>query len=51
MNNTAKKFSLIHDKQRFRSTEEWFTPKEVLEGLGVFDLDPCTNCSRPEDYE
>jgi len=34
MNSTAKKFSLIHDKQRFRSTEEWFMPKEILEGLG-----------------
>jgi len=31
---TKGQFSLIHDKQRFRSTEEWFTPKEVFEGLG-----------------
>ena len=24
-----------------RSSDEWYTPKEVLEALGRFDLDPC----------
>lgn len=23
------------------STDEWYTPKEILEALGPFDLDPC----------
>ena len=23
------------------STDEWYTPKEILEALGIFDLDPC----------
>ena len=24
-----------------RSSDEWYTPKEVLKALGRFDLDPC----------
>ena len=23
------------------SSDEWYTPKEILEALGKFDLDPC----------
>lgn len=23
------------------STDEWYTPKEIISSLGVFDLDPC----------
>ena len=23
------------------STDEWYTPKEIIEVLGVFDIDPC----------
>ncbi len=24
-----------------KASDEWYTPKEVLEALGKFDLDPC----------
>lgn len=24
-----------------RSSDEWYTPKEILDALGKFDLDPC----------
>lgn len=24
-----------------KSTDEWFTPKEIIDALGDFDLDPC----------
>ncbi|MDE6276840.1 MAG: phage N-6-adenine-methyltransferase [Muribaculaceae bacterium] len=27
--------------QRTAASDEWFTPKEIIEALGVFDLDPC----------
>ena len=27
-----------------RSSDEWYTPKEVLKALGRFDLDPCAPC-------
>ena len=23
------------------STDEWYTPREIIEALGEFDLDPC----------
>ena len=23
------------------STDEWYTPKEIIDALGEFDLDPC----------
>lgn len=23
------------------STDEWYTPKEIIDALGKFDLDPC----------
>lgn len=28
-------------------TNTWYTPKSIIENLGVFDLDPCTNSTRP----
>lgn len=28
---------------------EWFTPRDILAPLGVFDLDPCTSADRPWD--
>lgn len=28
-----------------RSSDEWYTPKEVLKALGRFDLDPCATAS------
>ena len=27
--------------QRTESSDEWFTPKWLLDALGKFDLDPC----------
>lgn len=24
------------------TTDEWYTPKEIIESLGEFDLDPCS---------
>lgn len=27
----------------------WFTPREIVEDLGPFDLDPCTSSDRPWD--
>lgn len=27
--------------QRTVSSDEWYTPKEIVDALGVFDLDPC----------
>lgn len=28
-------------------TEEWLTPRGIIEALGVFDLDPCSPVNRP----
>lgn len=28
-------------------TDEWLTPPEIIEGLGPFDLDPCSPITRP----
>lgn len=33
MNTTFEKSS--------NSTDEWYTPKEIIDALGQFDLDPC----------
>lgn len=30
-------------------SEEWFTPPEIIERLGPFDLDVCTSVNRPFD--
>lgn len=27
------------------STDEWYTPKEIIDALGEFDLDPCAPCT------
>lgn len=27
------------------STDEWYTPKEIIDALGEFDLDPCAPVS------
>lgn len=29
------------------STDEWYTPKEIIDALGEFDLDPCAPVSPP----
>lgn len=28
-------------KKRYESTDEWLTPKYIIDSLGEFDLDPC----------
>jgi len=38
----------IHQKQIGKS-DEWLTPKEILNELGIFDLDPCSPIVRPWD--
>ena len=35
------------DPQNHQSQNTWFTPKEFIEKLGEFDLDPCTVSYRP----
>lgn len=30
-------------------TDEWYTPKSIIEALGHFDLDPCSPVNRPFD--
>lgn len=37
------------DPANHQSENTWFTPKEFLEKLGMFDLDPCTMSFRPFD--
>lgn len=27
--------------QKTAASDEWYTPKELVDALGVFDLDPC----------
>ena len=34
---------------RTNASDEWYTPKYILENLGTFDLDPCTGSARPFD--
>ena len=29
------------------TTDEWYTPKEIIDALGKFDLDPCAPIIRP----
>lgn len=31
------------------ASDEWFTPRWIIDGLGSFDLDPCTSDKRPWD--
>ena len=31
------------------STDEWYTPKWIIDALGPFDLDPCSPIDRPFD--
>lgn len=28
------------------TTDEWYTPKEIIDALGKFDLDPCAPLNR-----
>ena len=38
-----------HQSARMIS-DEWFTPPELLQNLGSFDLDPCTSECRPWSF-
>ena len=29
------------------TTDEWYTPKEIIDALGEFDLDPCVPVAPP----
>lgn len=31
-------------------TDEWYTPKHIIDALGSFDLDPCAPVNRPYDF-
>lgn len=32
------------EKSKKNSTDEWYTPKEIIDALGEFDLDPWRLC-------
>lgn len=34
-------------KNRYVSSDEWYTPKWLIDALGPFDLDPCSPAVRP----
>ena len=38
----------MHQKP-FNQSDEWLTPRWILEALGEFDLDPCAPVNRPWD--
>ena len=42
-----KGFSACDNPSHKGQTNTWFTPKEYVEPLGDFDLDPCTESFRP----
>ena len=45
---TAPLFAGIGGHQYRRpATDEWLTPREILDALGPFDLDPCSPINRP----
>ena len=37
------------DANKRGGTDDWYTPPEIVEGLGNFDLDPATGIHRPFD--
>lgn len=38
--HTVRLFNTVSVKSK-NSTDEWYTPKEIIDALGEFDLDPC----------
>lgn len=36
-------------KNKYVSSDEWYTPQWIIERLGPFDLDPCSPTNRPFD--
>jgi len=37
------------EPQNHNSENTWYTPKDFVSSLGEFDLDPCSNSTRPFD--
>lgn len=37
----------IHSKPNNGMTNDWITPKFIIDGLGPFDLDPCAHAQQP----
>lgn len=38
---------VLHELCVGNSTDEWYTPKEIIDALGEFDLDPCAPVAPP----
>ncbi len=38
-----------HEKPFEGATNVWLTPRDIIDGLGPFDLDPCAADPRPFD--
>lgn len=36
-----------HTRRRGSTTDDWITPRHVIDALGPFDLDPCASMSQP----
>ena len=39
----------IQQKNKYVSSDEWYTPKWLIDELGPFELDPCSPINRPFD--
>ncbi len=42
-------FKTAENGNHVGATNTWFTPRDIIRSLGVFDLDPCTQSFRPFD--
>jgi hypothetical protein len=38
-----------HERPNEGATNNWITPKHIIDALGPFDLDPCASVQRPYD--
>ena len=45
----SKSFTSCDPVSHKGQTNTWFTPREIIDSLGEFDLDPCTQTYRPFD--
>lgn len=48
MNDTSRKGIGSHQSAKM-GKDEWLTPPDLLDKLGIFDLDPCSPINRPWD--
>lgn len=46
---SKRAFTTLDSPDHKGETNTWFTPRHILEALGPFDLDPCTQSFRPFD--